>query len=49
MGSYSGNCRSAYRQTYRKDALQTYNHARAHDGLEPLKRMPQGVKYEKNP
>jgi hypothetical protein len=40
QGSYSCNADS------RKDALWHYNSARAHDGLEPIKRMPNGTKYE---
>ena len=30
---------------YRKDALWHYNSARAHDSLEPVKRMPAGTTY----
>ncbi len=45
VGSYSGNCRSAYGQTYRQDALSDYNSCRSHDGLEPVARMPKGTKY----
>jgi len=29
----------------RADALSQYNSARAHDGLPPIKRMPNGTKY----
>ena len=31
--------------TVAKDALQSYNSARAHDGQPPLKRMPNGTTY----
>ena len=30
---------------YRKDALWDYNSCRAHDGLQPLQRMPAGTVY----
>lgn len=33
--------------TSRADALWDYNSCRAHDGLPPLNRMPNGTKYEK--
>lgn len=45
QGSYTTRVRSTYYQTYRQAALQDYNSARAHDGLEPLKRMPKGTTY----
>ena len=45
MGTYSGMCRAGYYSTYRSDALADYNSARAHDGLEPLRRMPAGTRY----
>ncbi len=45
QGSHSGNCRDGYGETYRKDALRDYNSARAHDGLDPIARMPRGTRY----
>ncbi len=44
VGSYSGICSSRY-GSYRADALQDYNSCRAHDGHEPLTRMPPGTMY----
>jgi len=41
QGSYS--CKAIDR----KDALWKYNSARAHDGLEPIERMPNGTRYTK--
>lgn len=45
VGSYSSTCKAGYLETYRQDALRDYNHARAHDGLPPLSRMPRGTEY----
>lgn len=46
QGSYKTIVRSGHiYQTYRQEALQDYNSARAHDGLPPLKRMPAGTTY----
>ncbi len=45
VGSYSGNCRAAYGETYRQNALSDYNSCRAHDGHPPLSRMPRGTRY----
>lgn len=39
VGSYSGRCSS------RADALSDYNSCRAHDGLPPLRRLPDGTQY----
>lgn len=39
---------ASYMQTMRKDALDTYNRMRVHDGQEPLDRMPNGTKYIRN-
>ena len=39
MGSFVCNADS------RADALWQYNSSRAHDGLEPVKRMPRGTKF----
>lgn len=47
QGSHKGNCAPGYFTSYRADALQEYNSARAHDGLPPLKRMPRGTKYSR--
>lgn len=41
QGSY--NCVASDRA----DALWSYNSAREHDGLPPIKRMPKGTTYEK--
>ena len=35
-------------ETMRQNALDTYNRMRAHDGQEPLERMPKGTKYIRN-
>jgi hypothetical protein len=45
MGSYQTYCKSSYMETYRGNAVWSYNKAREHDGLEPLTRMPVGTKY----
>ena len=46
QGSYSTTVSSrSHYQTYRAEALQDYNSCRAHDGLEPMKRMPAGTTY----
>lgn len=47
VGTYNSTCDSNYGETYRKSALWDYNSARAHDGLEPLGRMPNGTVYTK--
>lgn len=47
QGSYTTTARSSYMQSYRAAALQDYNSCRAHDGLEPVRRMPVGTVYEK--
>lgn len=36
-----------YGETIAKQALWDYNSARRHDGLPPLKRMPNGTKYRR--
>lgn len=46
MGSYSARVSDDY-ETKAAAALWDYNSARAHDGLEPLKRMPRGTVYTK--
>lgn len=45
MGSFKGTCSHSTRESYRKNALWSYNSARAHDGLPPLDRMPAGTVY----
>lgn len=45
QGSYKTTVRGSGRQTYRAEALQDYNSARAHDGLPPVARMPAGTTY----
>jgi len=45
VGSYSTSCKASYGETKASNALWDYNSCRAHDGLEPLKRMPKGTKY----
>lgn len=36
---------SSLRETLAQNALWTYNHMRAHDGQEPISKMPNGTKY----
>ncbi len=46
QGSYKTTVDSRYsREPIRKQALQDYNSARAHDGLPPVSRMPAGTTY----
>jgi len=45
QGSYTTVVSGSYMQSYRAEALQDYNSARAHDGLAPVSRMPKGTKY----
>lgn len=45
MGSYSVTVTEDYGETKAEVALWHYNSARDHDGLSPLKRMPNGTKY----
>ena len=45
MGSYSTVITKDHGETKAEVALWIYNNARAHDGLPPLKRMPNGTKY----
>ena len=45
QGSYKTTVKGSYGQTYRTEALQDYNSARAHDGLPPINRMPKGTEY----
>ncbi len=45
QGSYTTIATSGRTETIRQQALWAYNSARAHDGLDPIKRMPAGTKY----
>lgn len=45
MGSYQAIARKSLYLTLAQDALKDYNSARAHDGLEPISRMPAGTTY----
>jgi hypothetical protein len=45
QGSTSFSAVASYMETMRKNALWTYNKMRAHDGQEPLERMPNGTTY----
>lgn len=45
QGSYSCIVRPNTSETRAAQALWYYNSARAHDGLEPVRRMPKGTTY----
>lgn len=45
QGSYHTVVRPNGSETVAQQALADYNSARAHDGLEPLRRMPAGTTY----
>lgn len=45
MGTYANTCSTVGQATYKQDALNDYNSARAHDNLQPLSRMPKGTTY----
>ena len=45
QGSYWGICNEHMYETKHQNALSQYNSARAHDGLEPISRMPNGTTY----
>lgn len=45
QGSYVTNVSTEWDARYRQLALENYNSARSHDGLPPIKRMPNGTKY----
>lgn len=45
QGSYQTTVTGSHSQSYRAEALQDYNSARAHDGLPPITRMPAGTSY----
>lgn len=46
QGSYSGIASGNSTNQCLADALWDYNSCRAHDGLPPLNRMPNGTKYQ---
>ena len=45
QGNFKFNVSDGVYETAAQDALWQYNSARAHDGQEPLKRMPNGTTY----
>lgn len=45
QGSYECIVSNKKYESKAQEALWYYNSARAHDGLEPLKRMPKGTVY----
>lgn len=45
VGSYSGYCKDTYMETYRQNALWSYNRTRVHENVLPLTRMPTGTRY----
>jgi len=45
QGSFTSVITDGYGMTYREIALAGYNSNRAHDGLPPLSRMPNGTQY----
>jgi hypothetical protein len=47
QGSYKTIACDSLFETYRANALWSYNNARARDGLPPLTRMPVGTYYER--
>ena len=46
QGSFTTICTGSSGESFRANALWSYNSARAHDGLEPLSRMPNGTTYQ---
>ena len=46
QGSYKCIAEAGYNETMRKNALWYYNKAREHDGLPPIKRLPNGTTFE---
>jgi hypothetical protein len=46
QGNFTCNARASYMETMKQNALWSYNSARAHDGQEPLKKMPRGTTYQ---
>jgi len=49
VGSFRVSASSSLYETAAQNALWSYNSAREHDGLEPLKRMPKGTTYKRLP
>ena len=47
QGNTSFDASDSYSETVAKNALWTYNSMRAHDGQEPLTKMPKGTTYER--
>jgi hypothetical protein len=47
MGCYKFKIRTSATETKSQAALWDYNSARAHDGLEPVRRMPNGTIYNR--
>jgi len=45
QGDSQFTCGGSLYETYRQNALHTYNSMRAHDGQAPLSRMPSGTHY----
>jgi hypothetical protein len=45
QGEFNFVCQDSPMGSVQCDALSDYNSARAHDGQEPLKRMPRGTTY----
>lgn len=45
QGSTSFYASKSYMESMRANALDTYNRMRAHDGFDPLTRMPAGTTY----
>lgn len=46
MSSYFTNAKGSNRETVRENALWHYNSARDHDGLPPVRRLPQKTKFK---
>jgi len=46
MSEFKTNARESTLETKEENALWDYNHARAHDGLRPLKNLPDKTKFE---
>ncbi len=45
VGSYTTVASASYGETARKNALYSYNSCREHDGLPPVKRLPNGTRF----
>jgi hypothetical protein len=46
QGSYKCIAEASYSETMRQNALWQYNKAREHDGLPPVKRLPNGTTFD---